>query len=185
MRRVRCDLLGIVFFRFVDLSLSLRVRFSSFPSHSIYLSSLLPVNRRRRRRRRHLDYCVKIRWPSSSSPVRIAFRLRRVGQYRRSRNSTFFGQSGTLTDTRKKKKKSDFVVVVVVVGGRLEWRGRAQRRPRIHYRRCKNINMPKCWAVVVVAAASSSGRPSGRRIPSSSSTAVVVADRDHQYHLRV
>ncbi|EFX88443.1 hypothetical protein DAPPUDRAFT_234352 [Daphnia pulex] len=51
---------------------------------------------------------------------------------------------------------------------------------------CKNINMPKCWAVAAVAAAATSsqepGRPSGRQIPSSAT--VVVVDRD-PHHLRV
>jgi hypothetical protein len=54
-------------------------------------------------------------------------------------------------------------------------------------KRCKNINMPKCWAVVAVAAAASSqepGHPSGHQIPSSSTATVVVVDRD-PHHLQV
>ena len=67
----------------------------------------------------------------------------------------------------------------------------SRRPPRIHSRRCKNINMPKCWAVVVAvvaaaATASSSGCNClllGRQILSSATVAAVV-DRDH-YHKRV
>ena len=58
--------------------------------------------------------------------------------------------------------------------------------PNFFRRRCKNINMPKCWAVAAVAAAATSsqepGHPSGRQIPSSAT--VVVVDRD-PHHLRV